>query len=108
MSYIDTISTENEEFLASLYAWQLRLSLLIGLGVLFVEWSGRGALPVSIPQGLCIYLALSSCYFALVPRGRLVRLYQKICTFACFPGAFVTSVLPIYIGLFFLASFMRA
>ena len=100
MSYIDTISTTNEELLARWYAWQLRLLLLIGVSVLCLEWAGWGMLPVAIPQGVCVYLALSSCYFALVPRGRLMRVYQKVCTFACFPGAFVTSVLPIYIGLF--------
>ena len=40
---------------------------------------------------------------AVTARHRLEHLYQRICTFVCFPGAFVTSVLPVYLALIFVA-----
>ncbi len=101
MSYIDTISYVNEDFIARWHARQLRVFLLIGLGVIAVARMGDGILPLSIPGGLYLYLLLSSGYFALTARHRLERLYQKICIFVCFPGAFVTSVLPVYLALIF-------
>ena len=101
MSYIDTISHVNEDFIARWHARQLRVFLLIGLGVIAAARMGSGILPLSIPEGLCLYLLFSSGYFALTARHRLEHLYQRICTFACFPGAFVTSVLPVYLVLIF-------
>lgn len=101
MSYIDSISHVNEDFIARWHARQLRVFLLIGLSVIAVARTGDGILPLSIPEGLCLYLLLSSGYFALTARYRLGRLYQKVCAFVCFPGAFVTSVLPIYLALIF-------
>ncbi len=101
MSYIDTISHVNEDFIARWHARQLRVLLLIGLSVIAVAKTCGGILPLSIPEGLCLYLLFSGGYFALTARHRLEHRYQRICTFACFPGAFVTSVLPVYLALIF-------
>ena len=59
-----------------------------------------------MPEGLCVYLLLSSGYFVLTVRHLLERLYQKICIIVCFPGAFATGALPVYLVLILVAKRM--
>ena len=64
----------------------------IGLGVIAAARTGER-----------VYLLVSSGYFVLTALHRLMCLYQKICTVACFPSTFVTSVQPVYLRLIFAA-----
>ena len=86
ISYIDSISHVNEDFIARWHARHPRVFLLIVLGVIAVARTGGAILPVPIPEGLCLYLFLSSGYFALTARHRLERLYQKFVPPCAFPA----------------------
>jgi hypothetical protein len=83
----------------------VRLQLLLILGIVLILIDIVGILPadLGIPAWLGGYLILTSSYFAVNPHRRVEERRQEMLLYACFPGAFVTLLIPFYAGLLFVA-----
>jgi hypothetical protein len=83
----------------------VRLQFLLILGIVLILIDLVGILPadLGIPVWLGGYLILTSGYFAMDPHRRIEERWQKVLAYACFPGAFVTLLVPFYAGLLFVA-----
>ena len=83
----------------------VRLQLLLILGIVLILIDIAGILPadLGIPVWLGGYLILTSSYFAVNPHRRVEERRQEMLLYACFPGAFVTLLIPFYAGLLFVA-----
>ncbi len=81
----------------------VRLQLLLILGMVLILIDIVGILPadLGIPVWLGGYMILTSSYFAVDPHKRVEERRQEILVYACFPGAFVTLLIPFYAGLLF-------
>ena len=81
----------------------VRLQFLLILGMVLILIDTVGILPadLGIPAWLGGYLILTSSYFAVDPHKRIEERRQEILAYVCFPGAFVTLLIPFYAGLLF-------
>lgn len=79
----------------------VRLQFLLILGIILLLIDIVGILPtdLGIPTWLAGYLILTSSYFAIDPHRRIEERHQEVLAYACFPGAFVTLLVPFYAGL---------
>ena len=82
--------------------WQLRAFLICGLAVIATDWLSDGILDLGSPTSLNIYLFISGLYFAASPQSRVATRRQEQLVRFLFPGAFVTTLLPIYALVLFL------
>ena len=83
----------------------VRLQFLLILGIILILIDIVGILPadLGIPVWLGGYLVLTSSYFAVDPHRRIEERRQEVLAYACFPGAFVTLLIPFYTALLFAA-----
>jgi len=77
-------------------AWKLRVFLLGGLAVIAMNMLTDGILDLDISVWLSLYLLISGFYFALNPQDRVATRWQERFVRLLFPGAFVTTLLPLY------------
>jgi hypothetical protein len=77
-------------------AWKLRAFLIGGLVVIALNLLSDKILDFDISVWLSIYLFISGGYFALDPQDRVATRWQVRLVRLLFPGAFVTTLLPIY------------
>ncbi len=77
-------------------AWKLRAFLIGGLVVIAINLLSDGILDFNIPVELNIYLLISGFYFVINPQDRVATRWQERLVHLLFPGAFVTTLLPIY------------
>jgi hypothetical protein len=77
-------------------AWKLRVFLLGGLAVIAMNLLTDGILDLDISVWLSLYLLISGFYFALNPQDRVATRWQEWLVRLLFPGAFVTTLLPLY------------
>ncbi len=84
-------------------AWKWRVFLIGGLVVIAINLLSDGILDLDISVGLSIYLLISGLYFAINPQERVATRWQERLVRLLFPGAFVTTLLPIYALALFLA-----
>ena len=87
--------------LRALETWKLRVLLISGLVVLFLNSFDGSLLDMHIPRGLDFYLTIASVYFATNPQKRAERTRDHVFTSMFFPGAFVTALLPFFSLLMF-------
>ncbi|HJY85942.1 MAG TPA: hypothetical protein VKE24_03815 [Candidatus Acidoferrales bacterium] len=86
-------------------AWKLRVFLIGGLAVIAMNLLTDGVLDLDISVWLSIYLFISGLYFAIDPQDRVVTRWQEWLVRLLFPGAFVTTLLPLYaLALFLIRS----
>lgn len=81
--------------------WKLRGLLLSGLAVLLIDAVNEQVLGLRVPNGLNLYLAVASLYFAIDPQKSFMKYQEQVLLFCLFPGAFATAILPLYAALFF-------
>jgi hypothetical protein len=84
-------------------AWKWRVFLIGGLVVIAINLLSDGILDLETSVGLNIYLFISGFYFAISPQDRVATRWQARLVQVLFPGAFVTTLLPIYALALFLA-----
>ncbi len=84
-------------------AWKWRVFLIGGLVVITINLLSDGILDFDAPVELNIYLFISGLYFAINPQDRVATRWQERLVRLLFPGAFVTTLLPIYAIALFLA-----
>src|SRR6266849_58072 len=84
-------------------AWKWRVFLIGGLVVIAINLLSDGILDLDISVGLSIYLLISGLYFAINPQERVTTRSQERLVRVLLPGAFVTTLLPIYAIVLFLA-----
>jgi len=84
-------------------AWKWRVFLIGGLVVIAINLLSDGILDLDISVGLSIYLFISGLYFAINPQERVATRWQARFVRLLFPGAFVTTLLPLYAIALFLA-----
>ena len=84
-------------------AWKWRVFLIGGLVVIVINLLNDGVLDLDISVWLSIYLFISGAYFAINPQERVATRWQERFVRLLFPGAFVTTLLPIYALALFLA-----
>ncbi len=77
-------------------AWKLRAFLIGGLAVIAINLLSEGVLDFNAPVELNIYLFISGLYFVASPQSRVATRWQERLVQLLFPGAFVTTLLPIY------------
>ena len=77
-------------------AWKWRVFLIGGLVVIAINLLSDGILDLDISVGLSIYLLISGLYFAISPQDRVATRWQARLVRLLFPGAFVTTLLPLY------------
>ena len=77
-------------------AWKLRAFLIGGLAVIAINLLSEGVLDFNAPVELNIYLFISGLYFVASPQSRVATRWQERLVRLLFPGAFVTTLLPIY------------
>jgi hypothetical protein len=77
-------------------AWKLRVFLIGGLVVIALNLLSDKILDLDISVWLSIYLFISGVYFALDPQDRVATRWQVRLVRLLFPGALVTTLLPIY------------
>jgi hypothetical protein len=77
-------------------AWRLRAFLIGGLAVIATDLLSDGILDLGGSTGLNIYLFISGLYFVASPQSRVATRWQERLVRLLFPGAFVTTLLPIY------------
>ncbi len=77
-------------------AWKLRAFLIGGLVVIALNLLSDKILDLDISVWLSIYLFISGVYFALDPQDRVATRWQVRLVHLLFPGALVTTLLPIY------------
>jgi hypothetical protein len=86
-------------------AWKLRAFLLGGLAVIATDLLSDGILDLETSVWLNIYLFISGLYFVASPQSRVATRWQERLVQIFFPGAFVTTLLPIYaLALFLIRS----
>lgn len=84
-------------------AWKLRMFLISGLIVIAINLLSHGILDLDLSVWLSIYLLVSGFYFVLSPQDRVATRWQVRLVQIFFPGAFITTLLPIYTLMLFLA-----
>jgi hypothetical protein len=84
-------------------AWKLRVFLIGGLAVIALNLLSDKILDFDISVWLSIYLLISGFYFVINPQDRVATRWQERFVRLLFPGAFVTTLLPIYAIVLFLA-----
>lgn len=84
-------------------AWKLRAFLIGGLVVIALNLLSDKILDLDISVWLSIYLLISGLYFVASPQSRVATRWQERLVRLLFPGAFVTTLLPIYAIVLFLA-----
>ena len=84
-------------------AWKIRAFLIGGLAVIATDLLSDGILDLGGSTGLNIYLFVSGFYFAINPQDRVATRWQARLVRLLFPGAFITTLLPIYALVLFLA-----
>jgi hypothetical protein len=84
-------------------AWKLRVFLIGGLVTIAIDMLSDGILDLDISVWLSIYLFISGFYFAISPQDRVATRWQVRLVRLLFPGALVTTLLPIYAIVLFLA-----
>jgi len=84
-------------------AWKLRAFLIGGLAVIALNLLSDKILDLDISGWLSIYLFISGFYFAISPQDRVATRWQVRLVRLLFPGALVTTLLPIYAIVLFLA-----
>jgi hypothetical protein len=84
-------------------AWKWRACLIGGLVVIAINLLSDGILDLDISVWLSIYLFVSGLYFAINPQERVATRRQERLVRLLFPGAFVTTLLPLYAIAIFLA-----
>jgi len=77
-------------------AWKLRVFLIGGLVVIALNLLSDGILDLDISVWLSLYLFVSGFYFAIDPQDRVATRWQEWLVRLLFPGAFVTTLLPLY------------
>jgi hypothetical protein len=83
-------------------AWKFRAFLIGGLVIIVINLLSNGVLDFHTPVGLNIYLFISGIYFVIDPQDRVATRWQEWLVRLLFPGAFVTTLLPIYAVALFL------
>jgi hypothetical protein len=89
-------------------AWKLRTFLLMGLTFIILNHANEHVLRLGIPHGLDLYLIVASFYFSLSPQKRVATSGQKMFVFLFFPGAFVTTLVPLYAALLSVARYLHS
>jgi len=84
-------------------AWKMRAFLLAGLLIIATDLLGEGMIDPAVPTWLNIYLLVASSYFIINIQNRVATRWQERLVRLLFPGAFVTTLLPIYALALFLA-----
>ncbi len=84
-------------------AWKWRVFLIGGLVVIALNLLSDGILDLDISVWLSIYLFISGAYFVINPQDRVATRWQERFVRLLFPGAFVTTLLPVYTLLLFIA-----
>ena len=77
-------------------AWKLRVFLIGGLAVIAMNLLTDGVLDLDISVWLSLYLFISGLYFVISPQDRVATRWQERFVRLLFPGAFVTTLLPLY------------
>jgi len=77
-------------------AWKLRVFLIGGLAVIAMNLLTDGVLDLDISVWLSLYLLISGLYFVISPQDRVATRWQERFVRLLFPGAFVTTLLPLY------------
>ena len=77
--------------------------LISGLIVIVINLLSDGILDLDLSVWLSIYLLVSGFYFVLSPQDRVATRWQVRLVKIFFPGAFITTLLPIYTLMLFLA-----
>jgi len=77
-------------------AWKLRVFLIGGLAVIAMNLLTDGILDLDISVWLSLYLLISGLYFVISPQDRVATRWQERFVRLLFPGAFVTTLLPLY------------
>ena len=77
-------------------AWRLRAFLIAGIIIIAVDLLSDGLVASDTPTWLNVYLLISSIYFATNPQDLVRTRWQERLVRFLFPGAFVTTLLPVY------------
>lgn len=85
-------------------AWQWRAFLISGLIIIVVDMQSEGLVASDSPIWLNVYLLVSGIYFAASPQGMVRTRWQERFVRLLFPGAFATTLLPVYTLVFLLAN----
>jgi hypothetical protein len=80
---------------------RLQVLLILGMLLILIDIVDMFPADLGIPVWLGGYLILASSYFAVDPHRRIEERRQEVLAYACFPGAFVTLLIPFYAGLLF-------
>jgi hypothetical protein len=88
-------------------AWKLRIFLLLGLALIVFDNVSEGQLSLGVPRGLALYLIASSLYFAINPQKRVEKAVRRALVYSFFPGAFVTTLVPLYTVLLSIARYFQ-
>ena len=85
------------------YAWRMRAFLIGGLVIIVIDLLSQGILDLEVPIEVYIYLFVAGFYFAINLRSRVATRRQELLVHFFFPGAFITTLLPVYTLVLFLA-----